>query len=96
MLFCMKTLPWNVRIFRWAVRRYWPELARVVDEDNGCLLVSMRHMADKLNRLKAEKEEWRQRCFSAERVLNDELRTALREGCKRHNAEHGHSLRAFY
>lgn len=79
------------RIAEWFIRKFIPELHPLI-EDRAKLFLTMRAMAEKLNALKADNEKWRQRCFSAERVLNYEVRDAMRTAYERHNSEHGHSL----
>jgi hypothetical protein len=77
--------PFYVRIALWVLRRYEPDHVN----DRAKLLGSMRDMADKLNRQKVEIKEWRERCFSAERVVGTKLRDAIRDACKEHNDTYG-------
>jgi hypothetical protein len=86
------TLPIRVRLFRWFIRRTWPELAKMV-EDKAHAIVTMQQMAKRINALRDENKEWRERAFSAERTVEKlvtTFRTSMREGLDEHNRKHGH------
>lgn len=77
--------PLYVRIALWVLRRYEPDHVN----DRAKLLASMREMAAKLNEQKAEIKTWRERCFSAEKIVGGKLRDAMRDACKEHNETYG-------
>lgn len=83
-------LPFRTRFALWAVRRYCPDVATLIDGKEATL-GTMRAMSQKINDLQTSRETWRQRAFSAEKTIND-LKPYLREAVERHNKEHGHPL----
>lgn len=73
------------------LRRFAPDVCAAIDE-RAKVIASMRAMSKKITELKAEREQWRQRCFSAERCVSYELKGAFRAAVERHNKEHGNPL----
>lgn len=75
------------RVVIWLARRYTPELVAERRE----LLESAKHLGAKLAHARAEKEEWRQRCFSAENAISNAKREIQKE-LERHDREQGTML----
>lgn len=82
---------WPRWLWLLVLRLVTPQALIALREKEG-VMRGISDLAHKLDECRKEKEEWRQRAFSAERVISHELREALRAGLKRHDTEHSTCL----
>ena len=75
------------RVVIWMARRYAPEMVAERRE----LIETAKRLGAKLSNERTEKEEWRQRCFSAENAISNAKREIQKE-LERHDREQGTML----
>lgn len=77
----------------WALVRIFVDRGnRLALEEPSQLAQTAHNLGKKVKALRESEKEWRERAFSAERVVHHELREAIKEACRRHDREHGTTL----
>jgi hypothetical protein len=87
-------LPVSDRVFRWAVRRWWPELAKLIDTKPGAVIALVR-INKKLRLADAAARQWRERAISAEGIITYHLPEAMKNAVEKHDDKFNTSLRHY-